>query len=77
MLMCAKWEAIETAPKDGTRVLLGREGWVAIGRWDAEYQCYRGAPFGAWRDDHDWGGPEDRDWPTKWQPLPAPPEPPE
>lgn len=69
----SEWQPIETAPKDGTRVLLGRAEWVEIGRWLANSRAYRGAPLGTWMDDADNGGPEGHDWPTHWMPLPPPP----
>ena len=76
------WMPIETAPKDGTRILL----------WDANKQiaisgCWhsdggRDDPGGYepawawWTADDDvlmWdGGPDDH--PTHWQPLPEPPQ---
>jgi hypothetical protein len=59
------WQPIETAPKDGTRILL----WVlsqydpreAVGRWDSH---------GYWAIDYN-DVPCD---PTHWMPLPAPPK---
>lgn len=65
-----EWQPIETAPRDGRRILLAREGWVEIGRWLPDYAAYEGAPAGAWMDDYDNGGPEDRGWPTHWMPIP-------
>jgi hypothetical protein len=67
------WLPIETAPKDGTRVLLANGEFVGIARWLSDYQCRANAPMGGWVDDLNNGGPEDHDWPTRWQPLPAPP----
>lgn len=59
--MCkCEWQSIETAPKDGTRVLLaGKGGKVADGRW-AELQGI-------------WIWPYVLSDPTHW--LPAPPLP--
>lgn len=59
------WRPIETAPKDGTRVLLGLQrrlkkpvpGYVEIGRWDGDH----------------WAPYIPVDW-THWQPLPEGPE---
>lgn len=67
------WQPIETAPRNGTRVLLGRVGCVEPGAWDPTYRCRRDAAPGAWRGD-DGGGPEDDTWPTHWMPLPEPPK---
>jgi hypothetical protein len=63
----AEWQPIETAPKDGTRLLLfGTErvfltDRAFVGRWDAE------------RAGGSWVGPEWRCIPTHWMPLPEPP----
>lgn len=61
-----KWQPIETAPKDGTRILLcGKNGKIA----DSHY----GQPDG-------WANPRCFIWPyvnanpTHWMPLPKPPE---
>lgn len=62
----AAWQPIETAPRDGTRVLLYREEWdhpEIIGWWAAAYQCFRSWPGEPWAQ------------PTHWRPLPPPPAP--
>lgn len=59
------WMDIETAPKDGTRVLLYQDGRGAFEGWfhnDYQYAEH------FWKDDQD-SEPE----PSHWQPLPAPP----
>lgn len=73
-----QWQPIETAPKDGTLVLLFRPsahewGRVAPGKWHANEHAASPRPF--------WDGwlkigarSEWREWqPTHWMPLPAPP----
>jgi hypothetical protein len=54
------WLPIESAPKDGTRILAATDsGYLLILQWCVE---------GYWRCS------KDREWmPAKWQPLPAPP----
>lgn len=84
------WEPIETAPKDGTDVLLAGAlggGWrVTVGHWTTDEECRTpiGDCGGECRcieyDYHDpswisWDGGFCDPWPaTHWQPLPAPPE---
>lgn len=64
-----EWQPIETAPKDGSAILIGGIGGVDRARWGWE------APWidGWWTDGHrsDAEGPDFT--PTHWQPLPAPP----
>src|SRR5258706_1141095 len=55
------WQLIETAPKDGTRALLGHIGVVrGVARCIKSYWQYEAAGF--WIDE-----------PTHWMPLPEPP----
>lgn len=63
------WQPIETAPKDGTQVLLWRDETI-VGRWQIDDRrpywtggdiYWRGV---RWCRDHN---------PTHWQPLPEPP----
>lgn len=61
-----QWQPIETAPKDGTPVLLDHPDWhmrVLRGGWDVDELAWRVGGFGC---------PATQ--PTKWHPLPAPPE---
>lgn len=66
------WQRIETAPKDGTFVLLhspDSNNNPFIGQWhdDADYP-----DGGAWWGDNDSGFAIDAD-PSHWMPLPEPP----
>lgn len=63
----SEWQLIETAPKDGTIVLLARRGIKGC-VFTARYHN------GLWMDD--WLGVDYSNtvYPTHWQPLPAPPE---
>ncbi len=61
---CARmWKPIETAPKDGTRVLVWHQNWFAAStaQWYGDWWglVYEVGPF-AYQ-------------PTHWMPLPAPP----
>lgn len=64
------WQPIETAPKDGTPILITRptrhqteEGWHVV-RWDDDWWTCHDGQFDA---------PLRGSGPTHWQPLPAPP----
>ncbi len=70
----SEWRDISTAPKDGTRALVWIDlrgehitdrSYATIGCWD-EF-------WGVWRDGH--VGPQLRERPTHWMPLPPPPAP--
>jgi len=65
------WKPIESAPKDGTRVLVTR--WPRTGHTDPTKiaWCYADSPaFKEWRIRLNKGLRYD---PTHWRPLPAPP----
>jgi hypothetical protein len=56
------WRPIDTAPRDGTRVLLWWDGWdIQLGSWH---------PLHGWQT-----GPIVHCQPTHWTPLPLPPAP--
>jgi hypothetical protein len=63
------WQPIETAPKDGTLVLVyvaGSQNPYAFGQWDTEYRLWRQVEHA-------------RDFiidaePTLWMPIPEPPD---
>lgn len=62
-----EWQPIETAPRDGTRVLVYQKDWCEDGGsvFEARVNRYGG-----------WGDPVYREWtcePTYWRPIPAPP----
>lgn len=71
------WQPIETAPKDGTDILVWYSGAVRVTRWYVHYMNghpdLRRAP--EWDQDVMYGpsyyGPME---PTHWMPLPQPPE---
>lgn len=58
-----EWRAIDSAPKDGTRVLVASHDFIVT----AEFWVYEGT--GLWRDDNGESLPQ----PTHWMPLPPPP----
>jgi hypothetical protein len=67
------WQPIETAPKDGRRVLLfcPAQHHVTIGSWQVNpYEDHRMA----WSTDEGESVALTHDHPTKWQPLPVGPQ---
>ena len=77
------WQPIETAPRDGTKILLAHSDVIDVGFWHVREQ-FRYEPYD--RDGHDlyrriadapyelwdWNGPG---CPTHWMPIPDPPGP--
>ena len=67
-----EWQPIETAPKDGTKVLLGRfsgTGTDHDGRVRVDWYRQLGDSYIGWGDFNM------RYWPpTHWMPIPPPPE---
>jgi hypothetical protein len=62
-LLQNQWSPIETAPKDGTEILIFGEGEFAVAAWNGS----------EWRDigDIGWGGMDGAS-PTHWKPLVPP-----
>jgi len=61
----SEWQPIETAPRDGTRVLIADEDvWMAVARF---WPCNM-----AWTEDAASGLKLNE--PTHWMPLPEPPK---
>lgn len=58
-----EWRAIDSAPKDGTRILLSRPGtgWGVVIAWWSESAALYGDSIGFFRNA------------THWMPLPEPP----
>lgn len=71
-----KWQPIESAPKDGTVLILYSSQGMEMGSWKKD-ENYRDQPA-------KWFSEEGDDWstgyyycpmdPTHWMPLPAPPK---
>lgn len=71
----SEWHPIETAPKDGTRILILDQDWnqnlvVFVARW-APHGLHPDA-LGFWYEAHEerWCASQ----PSHWMPLPEPPE---
>lgn len=67
-----EWRPIDTAPKDGTRVLLSEGADVDIGAW-ADW----GGKAACWETDVDavkWDQRRRHFEPAYWMPLPSPPK---
>jgi len=64
-----QWQPIDTAPKDGTKVLCFNKDWdiplVLV------YEMHYGVGHKCWCWD---GDADEESTPTHWIPLPAPPE---
>lgn len=69
------WQPIDTAPKDGTLVLIAVRGSCYIASWSDEAQFERFEERPGWQvfvcDDGWYSWAEDA--PTHWMPLPDPP----
>ena len=76
--MGSEWMPIDTAPKDGTRLLLADETQVAIGKYEIEVgKTLIAADEPYWQEyDYSNWDMECDDWfpPTHWQALPPVPE---
>lgn len=87
--MKQEWQPIETAPKDGQRILIGwwedpdHESWQArAAYWEDAFECAwseeieDNLPVAAWTDDAvaSFAYEETHSYqPTHWMPLPEPP----
>lgn len=74
-----EWQPIETAPKDGTYVLLGNADGVWIGVFKSPFQSgfQPGNPWFSLMLNHRHMEKRNRNWssvPTHWMPLPAVPK---
>jgi len=65
--MCNNWQSIETAPKDGTSIIVYRPVYdgdyipeVGMDYWHKRLNC--------------WGKSRENTPPAKWQPFPKPPK---
>ena len=74
-----EWQLIETAPKDGSAVLVYPPTWetrkAAIAEWDSDEYAKKPRPY--WSRDDDMGRVtiSRAKPPTHWMPLPPPPLP--
>ncbi len=72
----SEWQPIETAPKDGRRIMLFYPpNGIVFGRWNEDEWSQRPTPY--WSNDTERiSGTRyaKRHPPTHWQPLPEPPK---
>ncbi len=66
----SEWQPIETAPKDGTPILLAWGGKTRLGKW-LDNSKSPIMPWAGWRTPSNETSP--RGEPAHWMPLPAPP----
>jgi hypothetical protein len=64
------WRPIETAPKDGSDIILCWQDGIAAPRFAVGHNLGAGR---RWQTTHEWLHNKES-WPTHWTPLPAPPE---
>jgi hypothetical protein len=67
----APWRTIETAPIDGTVILITENGWVDRGWWSKSIWLGTDGPGWVSEDERENGIVHN---PTHWMPLPPPPQ---
>lgn len=75
------WHGMDSAPKDGTEILVAdaagvhKVAWLddSVGRRRGQHRIFAWCVPGSWQDEQ--GGHYTIDEPTHWQPLPAAPKP--
>ena len=68
------WQPIETAPKDGSNILLLRGGRCVVGYWDTDKYAKRPKPYWSHDCERIFGTREAKsNPPSHWMPLPAAP----
>lgn len=79
----SEWQPIETAPKDGTVLILWNGATLGTGSWEAYARDELGNAIGINTEDQpdcidrwEWTGEgfETSPAPTHWQPMPEPPD---
>lgn len=68
-LTAREWQPIDTAPQDGSTIVLGGYGWTRRGYWAVDNFIGNGRPTWSSEDGHGCGEV------THWMPLPEPPLP--
>jgi hypothetical protein len=71
------WRPIETAPKDGTQILVFGDNEISVAEWRTEQYVVGKSKYKTWVIPHTYqdeqGGEYTCDIPTHWMPLPEPP----
>ena len=72
-----EWQPIETAPKDGTRVLIYDGVAIKSGMFVQWFHYFLQEKQEGWGTnwDNEFQAPDEVMYPTHWMPLPAPPLP--
>ena len=71
----AGWNPIESAPKDGSRILLFRKGHIVAGYFNGNKYSKTVKPYWSHDNERIFGTLDARKCaPTHWMPLPTPPE---
>ncbi len=78
LLQQQQWQPMDSAPKDGTRLLLATRSFgIDVGSWKKDYNSSKGDKadwYNEWGDDFSTGSYYCPLSPTRWQPLPQPPK---
>ena len=71
-----EWQPIETAPKDGTRIMVWPPTWIgtaSCARWNEDRHAKNPRPYWSRIDDHGRITISREKQPTHWAPLPCGP----
>lgn len=70
-----EWKNIDSAPKDGTRILVYQRGFIGVARYDIDKYAARPKPFWSGHFALIYGVREAKaNAPTHWMPLPEAPK---
>ena len=66
------WRTMESAPKDGSTIIVWRRNQIMIATWDIDRHARNPRPF--WNGHSVWGRSDDRATPpVRWMPAPGAP----
>jgi len=69
-----EWQDISTVPRNGTRIMLYRNGHYVFGNWDDDRHAAKPRPYWSHDSERIFGTVDARkNPPTHWRPLPPAP----